>query len=274
MGSDSHTPTAGGVGMLAFGAGGLDVALAMAGALLPGHARGSGGQPERAISGLGVRQGHHPGAFAPSDRLRGATGKILEYFGPALAHLVRARAGHHHQHGGGAGGHHLHLPADAQTRRFMALQGRDEDFRPLKALGRPDYAEIQEVDLDQLAPLIARPSSPDRVAPVKELEGPPVEQVLIGSCGNSSFRDLMVVAKALKGRRVHPRVSLEINPGSRQVLENLALAGGLLPLLEAGARLMPPGCWGCIGVGQAPPSHARVGAHLSPEFLGAQRHQR
>ncbi len=83
-----------------------------------------------------------------------------------------------------------------------------------------------------------------------------MEQVLIGSCGNSSFRDLMVVAQALKGRRVHPRVSLEINPGSRQVLENLALAGGLLPLLTAGARVMPPGCWGCIGMGQAPPTQA------------------
>ena len=126
----------------------------------------------------------------------------------------------------------------------------------MKAQGRPRYAEIQEINLDSLESLIAQPSSPDNVAPVRQLAGTPVEQVLIGSCGNSSFRDLMVAAQALKGRRVHPRVALEINPGSRQVLENLALAGGLLPLLAAGARVMPPGCWGCIGMGQAPPTNA------------------
>jgi aconitate hydratase len=113
-----------------------------------------------------------------------------------------------------------------------------------------------EIDLGALEPLIACPSSPDKVVPVRGVAGTPVDQVLIGSCANSSFRDLMVVARALKGRRVHPRVSLEINPGSRQVLENLALAGGLLPLLEAGARVMPPGCWGCIGMGQAPATGA------------------
>ena len=100
-----------------------------------------------------------------------------------------------------------------------------------------------------------------------------MEQVLIGSCANSSLRDLLIAAQALQGRRVHPRVSLEINPGSRQVLENLILAGGLLPLLEAGARVMPPGCWGCIGMGQAPPTNAVSRAHLSPEFPGPQRHQ-
>ena len=148
------------------------------------------------------------------------------------------------------------FPADAQTRKFLALQGREAGLPAAQAQGRPRYADVQEVDLAELEPLIAQPSSPDRVVPVKELEGTPVEQVLIGSCANSSFRDLMVVARAFKGRRVHPRVSLEINPGSRQVLENLVLAGGLLPLLEAGARVMPPGCWGCIGMGQAPPTGA------------------
>ena len=99
---------------------------------------------------------------------------------------------------------------------------------------------------------MACPGSPDNVTRVQEVAGTPVHQVLIGSCTNSSFRDLMVIARALKGRRVHPRVSMEINPGSRQVLENLDLSGGLLPLLQAGARVMPPGCWGCIGMGQAP----------------------
>ena len=99
-----------------------------------------------------------------------------------------------------------------------------------------------------------------------------MEQVLIGSCANSSFRDLMIASRALSGRRVHPGVSLEINPGSRQVLENLILAGGLVPLLEAGARVMP-GCWGCIGIGAGPAHQCGVGAHLSPELSGTQRHQ-
>jgi aconitate hydratase len=188
--------------------------------------------------------------------VKGGQGKILEFFGPARRYLsVPDRAAITNM-GAELGATTSIFPADGQTRRFLALQGREADFRPLRAQGRPNYAEIQEINLDNLEPLVARPSSPDNVVPVKQVEGTPVEQVLIGSCGNSSFRDLMVVAQALKGRRVHPRVALEINPGSRQVLENLALAGGLLPLLTAGARVMPPGCWGCIGMGQAPPTKA------------------
>ncbi len=256
LGSDSHTPTAGGAGMLSFGAGGLDVALALA------------GQPFYLVmpETLGVRlTGRFPAWVSAKDvilellrrlTVKGGRGKILEFFGPALRYLSVPERAAITNMGAELGATTSIFPADGQTRRFMALQGRETDFRPLKAQGRPRYAEIQEINLDGLEPLIARPSSPDKVVPVKEVAGTPVEQVLIGSCGNSSFRDLMVVAQALKGRRVHPRVSLEINPGSRQVLENLALAGGLLPLLEAGARVMPPGCWGCIGMGQAPPTQA------------------
>ncbi len=256
LGSDSHTPTAGGAGMLSFGAGGLDVALALA------------GQPFYLIMPeiLGVRlTGRFPAWVSAKDvilellrrlTVKGGRGKILEFFGPALRYLSVPERSAITNMGAELGATTSIFPADGQTRRFMALQGREADFRALQAQGRSQYAELLEVDLDRLEPLIARPSSPDNVAPVKQLEGTPVEQVLIGSCGNSSFRDLMVVARALKGRRVHPRVSLEINPGSRQVLENLALAGGLLPLLEAGARVMPPGCWGCIGMGQAPPTKA------------------
>jgi aconitate hydratase len=256
LGSDSHTPTAGGAGMLAFGAGGLDVALALA------------GQPFYLVMPeiLGVRL---TGRFRPwvSGKdvilellrrltVKGGRGKILEFFGPALRYLTVPERAAITNMGAELGATTSIFPADAQTRRFLTLQGREQDFLPLKAEGRPRYAEVQEVDLAGLAPLVARPSSPDKVAPVKDLEGTPVEQVLIGSCANSSFRDLMIVARALKGRRVHPRVSLEINPGSRQVLENLVQAGGLLPLLAAGARVMPPGCWGCIGMGQAPPTQA------------------
>lgn len=255
LGSDSHTPTAGGAGMLSFGAGGLDVALALA------------GQPFYLIMPevIGVRlTGRFPAWVSAKDvilellrrlTVKGGRGKILEFFGPALRAIsVPERAAITNM--AELGATTSIFPADGQTRRFMTVQGREADFRPLQAQGRPRYAEIQEIHLDDLESLIAQPSSPDNVAPVRELAGTPVEQVLIGSCGNSSFRDLMVAAQALKGRRVHPRVALEINPGSRQVLENLALAGGLLPLLAAGARVMPPGCWGCIGMGQAPPTNA------------------
>lgn len=256
LGSDSHTPTAGGAGMLSFGAGGLDVALALA------------GQPFYLVMPeiLGIKlTGRFPAWVSAKDvilellrrlTVKGGRGKILEFFGPALRHISVPERSAITNMGAELGATTSIFPADAQTRRFMAIQGREADFQPLQAQGRPQYAEVLEIDLDRLESLIAQPSSPDNVAPVKELEGTPVEQVLIGSCGNSSFRDLMVVAQALKGRRVHPRVSLEINPGSRQVLENLALAGGLLPLLAAGARVMPPGCWGCIGMGQAPPTNA------------------
>jgi aconitate hydratase len=256
LGSDSHTPTAGGSGMLAFGAGGLDVALALA------------GQPFYLVMPeiLGVRL---TGRFRPwvsaKDvilellrrlTVKGGRGKILEFFGPALRYLTVPERAAITNMGAELGATTSIFPADGQTKKFLALQGREQDFRPLQAEGRPRYAEVQEVNLEALTPLIAQPSSPDQVAPVRDLAGTPVEQVLIGSCANSSLRDLLVAARALAGRRVHPRVSLEINPGSRQVLENLIVAGGLVPLLEAGARVMPPGCWGCIGMGQAPPTGA------------------
>lgn len=256
IGSDSHTPTAGGGGMLAFGAGGLDVALALA------------GQPFYLVMPeiMGVRlAGKLPPWVSAKDvilellrrlTVKGGRGKVLEYFGPALKHLSVPERASIANMGAELGATTSVFPADEQTRTFMKLQGREKDFRPLEAEGNPRYAWSEEVDLADLKPLIACPSSPDNVVPVQEVAGTAVDQVLIGSCANSSFRDLMVVAKALAGRQVHSRVSLEINPGSRQVLENLALAGGLVPLLEAGAKIMPPGCWGCIGIGQAPATGA------------------
>jgi aconitate hydratase len=256
IGSDSHTPTAGGAGMLAFGAGGLDVALALAGQ--PFYLV----MPE--VMGISLT-GRFSAWVSAKDvilellrrlTVKGGFGKILEYFGPALRHLTVPERATITNMGAELGATTSIFPSDAQTKKFMTLQGRQQDWRPLKVGGRAEYADIQQLDLSQLEPLVACPSSPDKVVPVREMEGLPVEQVLIGSCANSSWRELMVVARALQGRQVHPRVSLEINPGSRQVVENLALAGGLLPLLEAGARIMPPGCWGCIGVGQAPATGA------------------
>ncbi len=256
LGSDSHTPTAGGGGMLAFGAGGLDVALALAGQ--PFYLV----MPE--IIGVKLIGRLRPWTAAKDVILellrrltvKGGRGKILEFFGPALRYLSVPERASITNMGAELGATTSIFPSDAQTRKFLQMQGREGDFQPVQAQGRPRYAEVQEIDLDKLEPLIAQPSSPDRVARVQDLAGTPVEQVLIGSCANSSLRDLMIASQALKGRRVHPGVSLEINPGSRQVLENLILAGGLLPLLEAGARVMPPGCWGCIGMGQAPPTNA------------------
>jgi aconitate hydratase len=268
IGSDSHTPTAGGVGMLAFGAGGLDVALALA------------GQPFFLVMPeiMGVRL---TGKLAPwvsaKDvilellrrlTVKGGRGKILEYFGPALKRLSVPDRASIANMGAELGATTSIFPADEQTLKFLRLQKREAAFRPLKARGKPRYAEVVELDLTVLEPLAACPSSPDKVKPVRDLEGTPVEQVLIGSCANSSFRDLMVVARALQGRQVHPRVSLEINPGSRQVLENLALAGYLVPLIEAGAKIMPPGCWGCIGMGQAPATGAASVRTFTRNFPG------
>lgn len=256
IGSDSHTPTGGGAGMLAFGAGGLDVALALAGQ--PFYLV----MPE--VVGINLTGRFAPWVSAKDVILellrrltvKGGVGKILEYFGPALRHLSVPERATIANMGAELGATTSIFPSDAQTKKFLALQGREGNWRPLNVRGKAAYAGVHQVDLSQLEPLIACPGSPDQVVPVRQVEGLPVEQVLIGSCANSSWRDLMVVARVLKGRQVHPRVSLEINPGSRQVLENLALAGGLLPLLEAGARIMPPGCWGCIGMGQAPATGA------------------
>jgi len=256
VGSDSHTPTAGGAGMLAFGAGGLDVALALA------------GQPFYLIMPeiMGVRlTGRLSPWVSAKDvilellrrlTVKGGQGKILEYYGPALKYLSVPERATIANMGAELGATTSVFPADEQTRKFLRLQRREKDFRPLAARGKPRFDYLEEVNLSALEPLVACPGSPDRVVPVGELEGRPVDQVLIGSCSNSSFRDLMVVAKAVASQGVHPRVSLEINPGSRQVLENLARTGALVPLLEAGARIMPPGCWGCIGIGQAPPTGA------------------
>jgi aconitate hydratase len=256
IGSDSHTPTAGGAGLLAFGAGGLDVALAMAGE--PFYLV----MPE--VVGVRLEGRFRPWVSAKDVILellrrltvKGGRGKILEFFGPGLDHLTVPERASIANMGTELGATTSIFPADAQTRRFLALQGRAEDYRPLKAQGRPRYAAEEKIDLGKLEPLIAAPGSPDNVTPVQKVAGTPVDQVLIGSCANSSFRDLMVVARALQDRRVHPRVSMEVNPGSLQVLENLDLAGALLTLLKAGVRVMPPGCWGCIGMGQAPATGA------------------
>ena len=204
IGSDSHTPTAGGAGMLAFGAGGLDVALALAGQ--PFYLV----MPE--IMGINLTGRFSPWVSAKDVILellrrltvKGGFGKILEYFGPALGHLTVPERATITNMGAELGATTSIFPSDAQTKKFMALQGREQDWRPLKVGGKVEYAAVEHLDISQLEPLIACPSSPDKVVTVREVEGLPVEQVLIGSCANSSWRELMVVARALQGRQVHP----------------------------------------------------------------------
>ncbi len=252
LGSDSHTPTSGAAGMLAIGAGGLNIAMAMAGS--PFYLT----MPE--IWGIRLT-GKFPPWVSAKDLIlyllgkltvKGGVGKIFEYFGPGLAHLeVNERATIANM-GAELGLTASVFPSDDETRRFLIRQGRAAQWQKLTRDPGADYHQVIEVDLGRLEPLVACPSSPDRVKPVKEVEGIPVAQVIIGSCLNSSYRDLMIAAKTLKGKAIHPQVSLEINPGSLQVLENLDLGGGLLPLIQAGARIHQCGCLGCIGMGQAP----------------------
>ncbi|MBF0509118.1 MAG: aconitate hydratase, partial [Deltaproteobacteria bacterium] len=141
-----------------------------------------------------------------------------------------------------------------ETRRFLSAQSRPVDWRPLAADPGAGYDAVMKVDLTQIEPMIACPSSPDNVKKVSEVAGTPVTQVIVGSSGNSSFRDLMMVAKIMAGRQVHPNVSLDINPGSRQALENVSFHDGLKDLIGSGARIHQSGCLGCIGMGQAPPT--------------------
>ncbi|MHB8808418.1 MAG: aconitate hydratase, partial [Desulfobulbaceae bacterium] len=254
LGSDSHTPTGGGLGMLAIGAGGLDVAMAMAGKpfylIMP------------KIYGIRLTGRLQPWVSARDVLLevlrrlsvKGGVGYIMEYFGPGVAELSVTDRATITNFGAELGATTSVFPSDAQTRRFLASQGREEQWRELVADPDARYSEVMDLDLSTLEPLIACPSSPDNVVPVREVVGRPVVQVLVGSCTNSSIRDLTVVARTLANHEISREVSFEINPGSRQVLENITARGDLLTLIHAGARVHQAGCLGCIGMGQAPPT--------------------
>jgi len=256
LGSDSHTPTGGGLGMLAIGAGGLDVAMAMAGKpfylLMP--------------KVFGVRlSGKLPAWVSARDILlellrqlsvKGGVGYIMEYFGPGVHELSATDRASITNFGAELGATTSLFPSDGNTKKFLESQGRGDLWTPLSADEGVKYDEVIEIDMSSLEPLIACPSSPDNVVKVKEVAGKPVAQVLVGSCSNSSLRDLMVVAKVLEREAINSDVSFEINPGSRQVLENITAQGDMLTLVRAGARVHQAGCLGCIGMGQAPPTGA------------------
>jgi aconitate hydratase len=254
LGADSHTPGAAGVSMLGIGAGGLDVALAMAG--YPYHF------PCPQVLGVNLI-GSLPDWVSAKDIIlemlrrygvKGCVGKIVEYFGPGVASLSATDRETIGNMGTEMGATSTVFPSDENTRAYLEAQGRGSSWVPMAADNGAEYDEYAEIDLASLEPLIACPSSPGNVVPVREVAGIEVHQVIVGSSVNSSFRDLMVVARTLDGRHCHPGISLHINPGSRQVLENITQHGGMISLLRAGARLHEAGCLGCIGMGQAPGS--------------------
>ena len=252
LGSDSHTPTAGGAGMLAIGAGGLDVACAMAGE--PFYF------PCPEVIGIYLT-GKLPDWVNAKDvileilrrlTVKGGVGKMLEYFGPGVKNLTVPQRATIANMGTETGATSSIFPADEITLSFLKKQKREKDFQPLAPEPDAQYQQIIEIDLSQIEPMVALPSSPDKVIPVKEAGEIEVAQVNIGSCTNSSYFDLALVAEVLKGKRIAPNVSLSINPGSRQVLKMLADSGALSILVEAGARIFEPCCDGCIGMGSAP----------------------
>ncbi len=268
LGSDSHTPTCGAVGMIAIGAGGLDVAVAM----------GGGPFYLKMPAIVGVRlAGDLPPWVSAKDvilellrrlTVKGGVGKIFEYFGPGLRRLdVFGRATIANM-GAELGATTSVFPSDGAVRKFLRSQGRENDFVPMEADDGAVYDEIIELDLSKLEPLAACPHSPDNVRPVLEIAGTPISQVCIGSCVNGSYRDLMTAALILKGEAVHPDVSMTVSPGSRQALAMLAASGGLDALASAGARILECACGPCIGMGQAPASGSASLRSFNRNFEG------
>jgi aconitate hydratase len=252
LGADSHSPTAAGLSMLAIGAGGLDVALAMAGHpfCLPCPrvmgVRLTGKLPEW-VSGKDVIL-----EILRRHSVKGGVGKVIEYHGPGVATLSATDRATIGNMGAELGATSSIFPSDERTREFLESQGRGACWVSLEADEGASYDDFDEIDLSLLEPLIACPSSPDNVMRVVDVEGIRVDQVLVGSSVNSSFRDLMTVCRILEGQHIAAHVSFHINPGSRQVLENVAEQGGVMTLLMAGANIHQSGCLGCIGMGQAP----------------------
>lgn len=252
LGSDSHTPTNGGIGALAIGAGGLDVAAAMAG----------GTFYLRCPKVLGVKlTGRLNDWLSAKDVIikllgilttKGNVGWAIEYFSDADVTLSVPQRATITNMGAELGVTTSIFPSDEQTRIFLAAQKRETDFRPLAADPDAEYDRVIEINLSELEPMAACPSSPDNVKPVAEIAGSKTKQVVIGSCTNSSFTDLMMVAKVLKGRRINNMVEFAIAPGSRQVLNMLASSGALADMISAGARILESGCGPCIGQGFSP----------------------
>jgi predicted aconitate hydratase len=252
LGSDSHTCAAGAIGMLAFGAGGLEVAMAMAGE--PFHLK----MPKV----FGVRlAGSLPEWVSAKDVIlemlrrhgvSGGVGKVIEYHGSGLANLTAWDRHVIANMGAELGATATVFPSDGEVRRFMASEGRESEWTELLSDSDAAYDEVDEIDLGTLEPLIALPSSPGKVVPVSEVAGRDVYQCVIGSSANPGLRDFAIAAEIVRGKQTHQRVSFDVNPTSRQILEQLIEGSWLGALVSAGARVHQAGCMGCIGMGQAP----------------------
>jgi len=252
LGSDSHTPTCGGMGMIAIGAGGLDVAVAMAG----GEYRLV--MPEIVNVELTGKLNKFSSAkdiileVLKHFTVKGGVNKIFEYTGEGVKTLSVPERGTITNMGAELGATTSLFPSDERTLEFLKAQGRENDFVELTADDDAVYSEKLTIDLSLLKPNVALPHSPDAVVPVSQVRGTPITQVAIGSCTNSSYTDMMKVANILDGHTVHENVSLVISPGSKQVLAMLAANGALTKIIASGARILESGCGPCIGMGQAP----------------------
>ncbi len=254
IGSDSHTPTGGGIGMLAMGAGGLDVAVAMGGGAyyitmpkvvkinLTGKLNDWVSAKDVILEVLRILS------------VKGGVGKVMEYCGDGVASLSVPERATITNMGAELGATTSIFPSDETTLRFLKAQGREEDYVPLAADPDAVYDEEVNIDLSKLVPLAACPHSPDNIKTIEEIGAVKVDQVCIGSCTNSSLQDLLKVAHILKGKTVHPDVSLAIAPGSKQVFNMMAECGALSDLIDAGARILESACGPCIGMGQSPNS--------------------
>ncbi|MBE6090272.1 MAG: aconitate hydratase [Clostridium beijerinckii] len=268
IGSDSHTPTAGGVGMLAMGAGGLDVALAMGGGAYNINT------PKVVKIELTGRLNRMVAAkdvileVLRKLTVKGGVGKVFEYAGEGVKTLSVPERATITNMGAELGATTSIFPSDERTLEFFKAQGREEDFIEFKPDEDAVYDEVVTINLSELTPLTAKPHSPDNVAKVSEVGKIKVDQVVIGSCTNSSYEDLMKVAKILKGKKVHPDVSLVIGPGSRQVMEMIARNGALADIISSGARILENGCGPCIGMGQSPGTDAISLRTVNRNFYG------
>ncbi len=256
LGSDSHTPTGGGIGMLAVGAGGLDVALAMAGQAF--HLA----MPK--VVNIRLSGSLKPFVSAKDVILeilrrltvKGGVGRIMEYSGPGVASLDVPERATIANMGAELGATTSIFPSDEKTRLFLRAQDRESSWIPLAADADAEYDEVLEIDLSGLEPMIAKPHMPDQVVRVADLAGTRVQQVAMGSCTNSSFRDLSVISQMLAGKRVHPDVSVALAPGSRQVVRTLMDRGEWQAIVDSGIRILENVCGPCIGMGFSPSSNA------------------
>ncbi len=254
LGSDSHTPTNGALGMIAIGAGGLDVAVAMGG--------GAFYLPCPKVVGVHLKGSLQPWVSGKDIILevlriltvKGGVGNVIEYHGEGVKSLTVTQRATITNMGAELGATCSIFPSDERTKEYLAAQNREQDWKAVGPDPGATYDKLIEIDLDKLEPMIAQPHSPDNVVPVRQVAGKKVHQVCIGSCTNSSLYDLEITAAILNGEQVYPQLDLTVTPGSKQVYTMIANSGALTKVIQSGARILESACGPCIGMGQAPPS--------------------